>query len=222
MGLSLEYGVHISKQNVNKIYKLLLTHSFEMVLFLPFFSLFPLSDCIIFLSFTDHRRVRLCLFQNGLRHRITLYPPSRKVSFLFCFAFCVYVHVFTRPYTWSQYSWTLGSQLAGWRGRDTKRRLLSVNLPKCFVVENVIVRVVARGCAAHIPSYELGCVVGLSYHRTQSAIKLKSVILSQCFSLTENYLFVAKSAGSYYSWFFRSVVSTGQLFLFRCLNTRNI
>ena len=90
------------------------------------------------------------------------------------------------------------------------------------VVENVIVRVVARGCAAHIPSYELGCVVGLSYHRTQSAIKLKSVILSQCFSLTENYLFVAKSAGSYYSWFFRSVVSTGQLFLFRCLNTRNI
>ena len=80
------------------------------------------------------------------------------------------------------------------------------------MVENVIVRVVARGCAAHIPSYELGCVVGLSYHRTQSAIKLKSVILSQCFSLTENYLFVAKSAGSYYSWFFRSVVSTGQLF----------
>lgn len=37
MGLSLEYGVHISKQNANKIYKLLLTHSFEMVLFLPFF-----------------------------------------------------------------------------------------------------------------------------------------------------------------------------------------
>ena len=104
MGFSLEYGVHISKQNVNKIYKLLLTHSFEMVLFLPFFSLFPLSDCIIFLSFADHRQVRLCLFQNGLRHRITLYPPSRKVSFLFCFAFCVYVHVFTRSYTWSQYS----------------------------------------------------------------------------------------------------------------------
>lgn len=39
MGFSLEYGVHISKQNANKIYKLLLTHSFEMVLFLPFFSL---------------------------------------------------------------------------------------------------------------------------------------------------------------------------------------
>ena len=37
MGFSLEYGVHISKQNANKIYKLLLTHSFEMVLFLPFF-----------------------------------------------------------------------------------------------------------------------------------------------------------------------------------------
>ena len=37
MGFSLEYGVHISKQNVNKIYKLLWTHSFEMVLFLPFF-----------------------------------------------------------------------------------------------------------------------------------------------------------------------------------------
>ena len=99
-----EYGVHISKQNANKIYKLLWTHSFEMVLFLPFFSLSPHNDCIIFLSFADHRRVRLCLFQNGLRHRITLYPPSRKVSFLFCFAFCVYVHVFSRPYTWSQYS----------------------------------------------------------------------------------------------------------------------
>ena len=81
MGFSLEYGVHISNQNANKIYKLLWTHSFEMVLFLPFFSLFPLSDCIIFLSFADHRQVRLCLFQNGLRHRITLYPPSRKVSF---------------------------------------------------------------------------------------------------------------------------------------------
>lgn len=190
--------------------------------FFPFFSLPTQWLYHIFLSFADHRQVRLCLLQNGLRHRITLYPPSRKVSFLFCFAFCVYVRVFTRPYTWSQYPWTLGSQLAGWRGRDTKRRLLSVNLPKCFVVENVIVRVVARGCAAHIPSYELGRVVGLSYHRTQSAIKLKSVILSQCFSLTENYLFVAKSAGSYYSWFFRSVVSTGQLFLFRCLNSRNI
>ena len=37
MGFSMEYGVHISKQNANKIYKLLLTHSFEMVLFLPFF-----------------------------------------------------------------------------------------------------------------------------------------------------------------------------------------
>lgn len=95
MGFSLEYGVHISKQNANKIYKLLWTHSFEMVLFLPFFSLFPLSDCIIFLSFADHRRVRLCLFQNGLRHRITLYPPSRKVSFSSCFSFFVYVHVFT-------------------------------------------------------------------------------------------------------------------------------
>ena len=116
MGFSLEYGVHISKQNANKIYKLLWTHSFEMVLFLPFFSLSPHNDCIIFLSFTDHRRVRLCLLQNGPRHRITLYPPSRKVSFLFCFAFCVYVRVFTRPYTWSQYSWTLGSHLAGWRG----------------------------------------------------------------------------------------------------------
>ena len=81
MGFSLEYGVHISKQNANKIYKLLWTHSFEMVLFLPFFSLSPHNDCIIFLSFADHRRVRLCLFQNGLRHRITLYPPSRKVSF---------------------------------------------------------------------------------------------------------------------------------------------
>lgn len=227
MGFSLEYGVHISKQNANKIYKLLWTHSFEMVLFLPFFSLFPHSDCIIFLSFADHRQVRLCLFQNGLRHRITLYPPSRKVSFLFCFAFCVYVHVFTRPYTWSQCSWTLGSHLAGWRGLETKRRLFFVNLSsdtpteKCFGVENVMVRVVGRWCGALIPSYELGCVLGLSYHETQYAIKLKRVILSQFF-LMENYLFVAKSAGSYYSWFFRSVVSTTQLFRFRCLNTRNI
>ena len=37
MGFSLECGVHISKQNANKIYKLLLTHCFEMVLFCPFF-----------------------------------------------------------------------------------------------------------------------------------------------------------------------------------------
>ena len=37
MGFSMEYGVHISKQSANKIYKVLLTHSFEMVLFLPFF-----------------------------------------------------------------------------------------------------------------------------------------------------------------------------------------
>ena len=36
-GFPLEYGVHISKQNANKIYKLLWTHSFEMVLYLPFF-----------------------------------------------------------------------------------------------------------------------------------------------------------------------------------------
>lgn len=76
---------------------------------------------------------------------------------------------------------------------------------KCCGVENVIVRVFAAGWAAHIPSYELGCVLGLSYHGTQYAIKLKRVILRQCFFLMENYLFVAKSAGSYYSWFFRSV-----------------
>ena len=195
--------------------------------FFPFFSLPKQWLYHIFLSFTDHRRVRLCLFQNGLRHRITLYPPSRKVSFLCSFAFCVYVHVFSRPYTWSQYSWTLGSHLAGWRGLETNRRLFFVNLPsdipkeKCFGVENVMVRVVGRWSEAHIPSYELGCVLGLSYHETQYAIKLKRVILSQFF-LMENYLFVAKSAGSYYSWFFRSVVSTTQLFRFRCLNTRNI
>lgn len=175
----------------------------------------------MFLSFADHRQVRLCLFQNGLRHRITLYPPSRKVSFFFCFAFCVYVPVFTRPYTWSQYSWTLGSHPAGWRGLETKRRLFFVNLssdmPKEKVVgiENVMVRVVRRWCGAHIPSYELGCDLGLCYHETQYAIKLKRVILSQCFFfLTENYLFVAKSAGCYYSWFFRSVVSTRHLFFF--------
>ena len=51
----------------------------------------------------------------------------------------------------------------------------------CFGVENVIVRVVARGCPAHIPSYELGWVVGLSYHGTQCPLRLKSVILSECF-----------------------------------------
>ena len=152
--------------------------------FFPFFSLPTQWLYHVFLSFADHRQVRLCLLQNGLRHRITLYPPSRKVSFLFCFAFCVYVHVFTRPYTWSQCSWTLGSHLAGWRGLETKRRLFFVNLSsdipkeKCFGVENVMVRVVGRWCGALIPSYELGCVLGLSYHETQYAIKLKRVILS--------------------------------------------
>ena len=96
--------------------------------FFPFFSLPTQWLYHIFLSFADHRQVRLCLLQNGLRHRITLYPPSRKVSFLFCFAFCVYVHVFSRPYAWSQYSWTLGSHLAGWRALETKRRLFFVNV----------------------------------------------------------------------------------------------
>lgn len=188
MGFSLEYGVHISKQNTIRFISFSGHILLKWCFFFPF-SLFPHSDCIIFLSFADHRQVRLCLFQNGLRHRITLYPPSRKVSFLFCFAFCVYVHVFTRPHTWSQYSWTLGSHPAGWRGLETKRRLFFVNLSsdmpkeKGVGIENVMFRVVERWCGAHdhIPSYELGCVLGLSYHETQYAIKLKRVILSQCF-----------------------------------------
>ena len=52
MGFSMEYGVHISKQSANKIYKLnkvLLTHSFEMVLFLPFF-LSPHTVTVSYLS----------------------------------------------------------------------------------------------------------------------------------------------------------------------------
>lgn len=196
--------------------------------FFPFFSLPTQWLYHIFLSFADHRQVRLCLFQNGLRHRITLYPPSRKVSFLFCFAFCVYVHVFTRPYTWSQYSWTLGSHLAGWKGLETKRRLFFVNLSsdipkeKCFggrKCDGSSSRAMMR--SSHTKLRARVCF-GLILSWNTIRAKTEKGHTKSVFFLMENYLFVAKSAGSYYSWFFRSVVSTRQLFLFRCLNTRNI
>lgn len=163
-----------------------------MVLFSSLFSLFPHSDCIIFLSFADHRQVRLCLFQNGLRHRITLYPPSRKVSFLFCFAFCVYVHVFTRPYTWSQYSWTLG---VFW-GRKCDRSC------SCARMRSSHTKLRAR----------VGCGLILSWNTMPA--KTEERHTKWVLFLTENYLFVAKSASCYYSGFFRSLVSTGNFFYF--------
>ena len=121
---------------------------------------------------------------------------------------------------WSQYSWTLCSQLGGWEGLETKARLRSVNLPSDMRKrEEFLGRECCRTCICasmhswHTkPRARARIVVSLTYHGTQSERKLKRARQSVLF-LLDNYLFVAIFADSYYLRLFRSVVSKAVFFI---------
>lgn len=121
---------------------------------------------------------------------------------------------------WSQYSWTLCSQLGGWEGLETKARLRSFNVPSDMRKrEEFLSRECCRTCICasmhswHTkPRARARIVVSLTYHGTQSERKLKRARQSVLF-LLDNYLFVAIFADSYYFKLFRSIISKAVFFI---------